>query len=367
MGQPGKPQGKRAGLKTITVSLEALVSKYNDHLGHVLSCITDAQKHTDEFVVIGTSLWENINPREYWPKVLEIKQHLDHIGVGFLVLLNSSTDQYKFDNGGIDCEYVDFFLLRTWHYHLENPAASRTKGSRILFLPGKPDKHHRAPLLAKFWENRTLDRLRYSFYVDAGLESSTRRLFPQYDDARWQEFLKLQQTLDPINIVRLNGMHFSAFPFDTDLYQQTGCSIVSETCFDPRPIWITEKTWRAMIYQHPFVIAAIPGTLSRLESKGFKTFLEYLPHPDYDSVVDMSERLEKIYENSLALQENLSENIDLDIEHNYNNCKRLYENNLQRVGTRLERFNIKKDPLQVIPLHDPLMDPAKTRIYEEAS
>jgi len=352
-------------MKSITVSIEALVSKHNDHLGYVLKCIKDAQHHRQQFAVIGTSLWENIDPREYWHKVMHIKQYCDAHDIAFLALLNSSTDQYKFDSQDVDIEYVDYFLLRSWHYHLDNPGSARTAGAPILFIPGKPDKHHRAPLLAKFWLNEMLNKLHYSFYVDPGLESSTRRYLSNLDDARWQDFLRLQKTLDPINIVRMHGMHFSAFPFDTDLYARTSCSLISETCFDLRAVWITEKTWRAMIYQHPFVMAAVPNTLSRLRAKGFRTFETYLPYPDYDSISDMTDRLQKIYVNSLALQSNQSETIDRDVNHNYHCCEKLYAENIRRIRSRLQTIGVDKDPLAVIPLHDPLAEPALTRTYEE--
>lgn len=61
----------------------------------------------------------------------------------------------------------------------------------------------------------------------------------------------------------------------TSLYDETLLSLVTETTCDPSFLFVTEKVYKTMIMQHPFMIMGSPGTLKYLRSQGFKTFSEF--------------------------------------------------------------------------------------------
>lgn len=57
--------------------------------------------------------------------------------------------------------------------------------------------------------------------------------------------------------------------------------------------WWTEKTFKALYYELPFMVVGVPGTLSGLKSLGFKTFPEFFDE-SYDSI-DSTEERSKVY------------------------------------------------------------------------
>jgi hypothetical protein len=54
-------------------------------------------------------------------------------------------------------------------------------------------------------------------------------------------------------------------------YQRTYFSLVAETYTEPRP-FISEKTFKPMAFQHPFIIWGSPGLLKYAQDWGFETF-----------------------------------------------------------------------------------------------
>jgi hypothetical protein len=84
-----------------------------------------------------------------------------------------------------------------------------------------------------------------------------------------------------------------------DWFDQCCISIVAETLAEPpvdRVPFVTEKTWKAVAMQHPFVVLGEPGTLQYLHSLGFETF-ENLWSEDYDTTQSTKRRIAQIVEN----------------------------------------------------------------------
>jgi hypothetical protein len=83
---------------------------------------------------------------------------------------------------------------------------------------------------------------------------------------------------------------------DTDyLYNNTYFSLVSETNYysDPKfdgGRFITEKTFKAITCEHPFILATLPNTLPLLHELGYKTFSPYIDE-SYDSETDDYKRM----------------------------------------------------------------------------
>jgi hypothetical protein len=86
--------------------------------------------------------------------------------------------------------------------------------------------------------------------------------------------------------------------FNPDWYDQTCFSLVAETAVDlpEQTVFITEKTFKPMAFQHPFMILGLCQTLEYLRNLGFVTF-ENLFDESYDVETNTLQRLHKIKDN----------------------------------------------------------------------
>ena len=94
------------------------------------------------------------------------------------------------------------------------------------------------------------------------------------------------------------NIHWQRY-LNADWFDQCCVSIVAESLAEPpvdRVPFITEKTWKPMAMQHPFVVLGEPGTLQHLHSLGFETF-ENLWSEDYDTTQSTDRRIAQIVEN----------------------------------------------------------------------
>jgi len=105
----------------------------------------------------------------------------------------------------------------------------------------------------------------------------------------------------------------------------------------PCDLFVTEKTFKPIAFQHPFMVCGMPGILEFLKNNGFETY-DHLFDESYDAMNFFEDRLECIYRNI--------ENFDVE---KYNdpmtqqkiqyNCDRFY-------NRRLVLDGIKKDLIQ---------------------
>ena len=77
-------------------------------------------------------------------------------------------------------------------------------------------------------------------------------------------------------------------------YSQTCFSLVSETYVHPR-LFVSEKIFKTLAYQHPMVVYGTPGSLSYIRKLGFETFGHQIDE-SYDTVTEKQIRLQKIVE-----------------------------------------------------------------------
>lgn len=85
---------------------------------------------------------------------------------------------------------------------------------------------------------------------------------------------------------------FDERAYNFNWYNHTYYSLVIETC-QKLPIFITEKTFKPIMYGHPFMIFGAPSTLRYLRELGFKTFPELFDE-SYDDELDLKKRAKKI-------------------------------------------------------------------------
>jgi hypothetical protein len=195
-----------------------------------------------------------------------------------------------------NCTFVDFFLLRSRYQCARQLSNSqwRPDHNKFLFLMGKAFKPHRIGLLHRFYKQAMLtkDQAVWSFYDDVSVETLKEHV-PGATTAELQDLL-LNYKQSPDSVCPISN-HYGGFPFDHQLYADTNLSVVSETLNSVA--WNTEKIYRTMLNNHPFVIASAAGHSRYLQLMGFETFDQFFAVPDYDSITDLNCRLDAVVAN----------------------------------------------------------------------
>ena len=109
-----------------------------------------------------------------------------------------------------------------------------------------------------------------------------------------------QNKLKTKNIIELDTQHLETktgfetiFSSDWKHYQETFLSIVSETCFDNKSIYFSEKTIKPLLHMHPFIMMSTQHTLLKLKELGFKTFHPFI-NESYDDEHQTKARFDMI-------------------------------------------------------------------------
>lgn len=77
------------------------------------------------------------------------------------------------------------------------------------------------------------------------------------------------------------------------LYKNTNFSLVQESEMQTFTNRYTEKTVKAILQKHPFIIAGNFNVLKTLKHDGFKTFSPYI-NEEYDDIIDLDNRIDAI-------------------------------------------------------------------------
>jgi hypothetical protein len=81
--------------------------------------------------------------------------------------------------------------------------------------------------------------------------------------------------------------------WDIPSVQQAFLYVSVETVLQYPYPYLTEKTFRAILYKRPFVILGAPGSLAQIKKLGFKTF-DHLWNEDYDLIQDPNHRIQAV-------------------------------------------------------------------------
>lgn len=104
--------------------------------------------------------------------------------------------------------------------------------------------------------------------------------------------------------------------------------IVTETVFYHDKLHLTEKVFKPIVAQRPFILAAAPGNLAYLKSYGFETFDRWIDE-SYDSIQDPDQRLQAIVDQTQRLcamtegeLRSMHQEMQPILEHNFNHLWR---------------------------------------------
>jgi len=170
-----------------------------------------------------------------------------------------------------------------WFYmvikHIKNNLSFDHSHKKYDFLYlNKQPRSHRVKLYEKLIKNKSLDTSLYSF-----------------TDYKNPVKLNSNYELPWIDIKQ----KYPKYGFDQDIYEkpynETGCSIVSETNDNDTDVFMTEKIWKPIIAGQVFVVHGNYQYLKKLREIGFKTF-ESVFDESYDEIQDPNKRIDALAE-----------------------------------------------------------------------
>jgi len=104
--------------------------------------------------------------------------------------------------------------------------------------------------------------------------------------------------------------------FNPEWYNQTCFSLVSET-YTTDTDFITEKTFKPIAFQHPFMVCGQAGTLANLQDLGFETY-NNLFDESYDIILPLDLKIDKLISNIVSYKNEPYSKLTLEkIAHNH--------------------------------------------------
>lgn len=290
------------------------------------------------------------------------------------------------------------YLCRYLHDYLDLEHSTKWYPSqKPLYTPGKPYKWHRFLMLEALRSIGLLEdgQSLYAFTLTTDMKKTTRDLNDAHSACNHVSFqihnkyIDMLRRLEPYqrnldvdlqgSLQGSSGFHYAGFPYDKNIYQDSGFSIITETtpwmdyqvCSVP---FVTEKTYRAIINCHPFIsIFETTEMNDYLTSLGFCTFDDYID-VNWSTVNDCklpkiisnfqsdngNEKLINEYCNQIeSFRKNLSahtEDINRRVVHNYNQMINLTNKAKEEVDQfSIASYNDHNNKLEITSLHDRLM------------
>ena len=111
--------------------------------------------------------------------------------------------------------------------------------------------------------------------------------------------------------------NFDQRNYDPEWYNKTKFTVVVEATWDALT-FVTEKTFKPIMYRHPFIVFGNPMTLDSLKSWGFETYPQLFDE-QYDIEMDIDSRCDLIVKQikNLAFKGTIPD-CEKSIEHNFN-------------------------------------------------
>ena len=236
----------------------------NDRIADNKDFATELKKRCDllhslGFVFIKASPWEsldNINHSSQYPEIdiEHIKWTGDTSWFWFYMYVKHKDNKFNFTH-----DHNGSYFYKTHQF---------------LYL-NKAIRKHRVKLYNRLNDKNVLGNSIYTFIMlDKPIRLDKKYELPGIDPEDYPRWGKDQDIYEPP-------------------YNDTVCSIVSETNDNDYEVFMTEKIWKPIMAQHVFVVHGNHLYLQQLREMGFKTFGSYFDE-DYDLERDPDKRIDKI-------------------------------------------------------------------------
>jgi hypothetical protein len=193
------------------------------------------------------------------------------------------------------------------------------------------DRSYRLNLVARLADQQLLDRGHVSLHLghteygtwqqelispDTRLSDTARELIAQH--------LEHPLTLDCETSTGSLSANFGHQEFE--LWKSGLWHIVTETVFYHDKLHLTEKIFKPIVAQRPFMLVAAPGNLAYLKSYGFQTFDQWIDE-SYDNIQDPDQRLQAIVDQT----QRLSAMSDSDLREMHQEMQTVLEHNFDHL------------------------------------
>jgi hypothetical protein len=150
--------------------------------------------------------------------------------------------------------------------------------------------------------------------------------------------------------------------YEFELWKSGLWHIVTETVFYYDKLHLTEKVFKPIVAQRPFMLAAAPGNLAYLKSYGFETFDRWIDE-SYDTIADPDQRLQAIVDQTQRLcamsrseLQQMHQEMQPVLEHNFNHLygdfkKRIVNELVDNFETAVRIWNNGRVDGKELPLH----------------
>jgi hypothetical protein len=296
------------------------------------------------------------NNEEFYSLLKDVQIYSESLGIEKLSLVVGICAEYQdeLDSRGLNYEIIKWdysvnSVYQSYRSQIDKLNPWNPNTGKFLFLTGVPSRPERIGLLSKFYDKKMLDFAEWSFFppwtdVD---RAWCRNYLSNYTDDQYNQFLSdCDRKIDDIysqskDYSRLQGKKLADLKIlgtawcknhcwvSPEIFKNTSLSIISEGSVYPPATdykFLTEKTWRAVIQRHPFILADNPNRMNFIKSIGLRTFEEYLPIKNYYENLDAVVTNTKYFIDNVT---NYQEQIAKDIEHNYNLFFNIIEANNQ--------------------------------------
>lgn len=352
-------------LKSITLTLEYLIKKDIDQAVNS-GCNT----------VIGLLLYEGFlykNNKMFYDLLGRIYYYGVNKGIiKFILICGIAWDyQNELKKRNLNYEIVsfDYSANAMWQSYKSYTLPNWNKNTdRYLFLGGVPSRTNRILLLSKFYDEGllNLDQAEWSFFSPYTVNDQNicRQLLNHYTDEQYQIFLEYAERkvddkyFDTKEYSRASGADWKRKNFlssdffkdpnyiDLTIFQSTTISVISEGyVFLPANDckFLTEKTWRAVINRHPFILADNSQRKEFAKKLGLEIFddffnFKYDDHKNLDGVV-------KNIKNFIQIKNEHSDKILEKVEHNFRLFFQIINNNELVLNKLTANFNLEEKEL----------------------
>jgi hypothetical protein len=219
---------------------------------------------------------------EHWNQFDDNMYHdLDVSGYNFLLLTYDHTRHQM---------YPKMFYYPYWYYDSKCKEWSVVKNNFVQSrkfhlgcLNGNP-RPHRIANYYQLMKKSYKDQMSISFYKTVN------------DPRRGDDVPLLDEELNYWNSIKdsLPPRSFRVRSIDLPQLLDSYLHLVTETTVGPG-VFITEKTWKAVIAGVPFLLFGNPGTISFLKTLGVDTYDDVIDHAYYDNEADWRMRLTKMH------------------------------------------------------------------------
>lgn len=321
--------------------------------------------------VVGLLLYEGFlykNTEDFYRLLARIQDYGKSKGIIKFLLACGIVWDYQKELNDRHLEYeiieFDYSANAMWESYKNYPLPSWNRSAdKFLFLGGVPSRRNRIELLSEFYDSRLLthDKALWSFFPPSSLSEDIkcRRLLSKYSDLKYKEFLayadnkiddkyssaKEYSTASGVDWKQNNylGTDFFKDPnyINSKIYTDTCISVIAEGhVYAPANDFrfLTEKTWRAVVNRHPFILADCDQRKQFAIDRGLNLFDEFYTE-DYDS----ENKLSGVVRNVKHFIENKNKNAERINQIVNNNLSAFFttiNNNETQINTLHILYNI---------------------------